>query len=166
MLYFHGLDLKKNTTCKAVLVFFRPIFDVFFFYKNFWNKLSIFQQTTWSCNYTGFSWPIHKSQHSKAVDKKIHFKKCPPLNPTIILLLLLLSLLLLLLYMWISATWQFYHWILVSMLRMRRHLPPTASSSAQEYKWISKTIIHGEHLTNYRLCCGRGLGMGGYKFLW
>ena len=43
---------------------------------------------------------------------------------------------------------------------------PTVSSSAQENKWISKTIIHGENLTNYRLFCGRGLGMGGYKFLW
>ena len=40
--YFQSLDLKKNTTCKAVHLFFS-------------NKQYIFQQTTQGYNYTGFS---------------------------------------------------------------------------------------------------------------
>ena len=57
-----------------------------------------------------------------------------------------------------NLNWK--QWILVRMLRMRRHLPLTVSFSAQEHKWILKTISKGEYLTNYRFWWQRGWEWG------
>ena len=63
-----------------------------------------------------------------------------------------------------NLNWK--QWILVRMLRMRRHLPLTVSFSAHEYKWISESYQKRGIFDKLQIMMAEGLGMGGYKFLW